>query len=148
MSCHIFAILGIGLLAATYSTMTVSTHEHNKLSRLLDPQRAKVYSQIIQERSRLYIQGILIGLVVAAVVQLQMQFKNNFHKTCTILGITLAFSVIYYILMPKSKYMLDYLKSPQEVKAWLNMYNTMKTRYLIGFLMGGFGALLLAKSMC
>jgi hypothetical protein len=44
--------------------------------------------------------------------------------------------------------MLDYLKTPQEVKAWLGMYNTMKTRYLLGFLMGGFGALLLAKSMC
>ena len=148
MSCHIFAILGIGLLAATYSSMTVSTREHNKLSRLLDKERAKVYSQIIQERSRLYIQGILIGLVVAAVVQSQMQFKNSFHKTCTILGITLAFSIIWYVLMPKSKYMLDYLKSPQEVQAWLNMYNTMKTRYLIGFLMGGFGAFLLAKSMC
>lgn len=40
--------------------------------------------------------------------------------------------------MPKSDYMLNYLKTPEENKKWLDVYKTMKFRYFYGFIIGNF----------
>ena len=44
--------------------------------------------------------------------------------------------------------MLESLNSPEQVKAWLEIYKHMKTRKLIGMLIGLVGYVLVAMAMC
>jgi Sec-independent protein secretion pathway component TatC len=57
-------------------------------------------------------------------------------------------SVVYYFLIPKSDYMLNYLKTEEEIKAWLEIYKYMKLKYFLGFLFGFLSAIPIAYSMC
>jgi hypothetical protein len=50
--------------------------------------------------------------------------------------------------MPKSDYMLNHLKTPEENRKWLQVYNTMKNRYYLGFLLGILAAIPLANVLC
>jgi hypothetical protein len=63
-------------------------------------------------------------------------------------GITGLTSVLYYCLMPKNDYMLNHLKTPEEIKAWLNIYKTMKRRYLLGLIFGLLSAIPISNSFC
>jgi hypothetical protein len=52
------------------------------------------------------------------------------------------------MLMPKSDYMLNHLKTSEENKKWLNVYNSMKSRYFIGFVLGILATIPLARTLC
>ena len=152
MNCYISAILGFGLLGGLITTNTVSASEHKKLSHLLSPSLAAKYSKIVSERKTLYIQGLVLGLVVALVVKNYIAYdylKNTvFHKFVLTLGITLLVAVTWYTLVPKSGYMLDSLTTPQQTRAWFAVYKQMKRKYTLGVLLGVVAAILIAKSAC
>ena len=38
--------------------------------------------------------------------------------------------------MPKSNYMLDHIKTPEQAKAWLKIYRHMKKNCHIGMILG------------
>jgi hypothetical protein len=76
------------------------------------------------------------------------QPTKTFHRISLFLAITIPISVIYYLLMPKSDWMLNHLKTPEQNKAWLEVYKTMKYRYLIGFILGSLSAIPIAYSLC
>jgi len=42
----------------------------------------------------------------------------------------------YYILTPKTKWMLDVITEPNDVKAWLEMYKKMNIYYHSGLAFG------------
>ncbi len=50
--------------------------------------------------------------------------------------------------MPKTDYMLNHLKTPEEIKAWLEVYKTMKYKYLMGIIVGLMAAIPLTNSLC
>ena len=50
--------------------------------------------------------------------------------------------------MPKSKYILEYLNSSQQNKAWLNIYKHMKNRHMFGMLLGALGYLFIGNGLC
>ena len=41
-----------------------------------------------------------------------------------------------YTLYPKSDYMLKHLNKPEQIDAWLKVYNEMKLKKYIGFSLG------------
>lgn len=150
MSCLISTIIGTGLLGATFMTMTVTKEQHDLLRNKLSPELDKVYTKIATERRNHYIQGLSLGLLVTYLVlnNYNLVISNKFHKLALVTAITLSVSVMYYLLMPKSDYILNYLKTPEENKAWLEIYKLMKQRYLIGLLLGSASAIYIANSMC
>lgn len=148
MNCYLSALIGIGLLCATFATMSVSENEHNKLRMIFSDQFDQIYNKIIIERRNQYFQGLLLGLVFSFVLLFFIKITNRFHRITFVLSITILTSVVYYLLMPKSDYMLNHLKSSEENKAWLNMYNSMKYRYLAGFLLGSLASIPISYAMC
>jgi hypothetical protein len=44
--------------------------------------------------------------------------------------------------------MLNHLKTPEEIKAWLKIYKKMKRRYLFGFVLGLLSAIPISNSFC
>lgn len=148
MNCYVSGIIGIAMLAATFSTMSVSEEQDRVLRKLLTPEIADIYSDIAIERRNLYFQGLILGLLISYFALKVFQTTNSFHRVTFTLAITGPVSVLYYFLMPKSDYMLNHLKTPEEVKAWLEVYKTMKQRYFLGFLFGMIAAIPIAYSFC
>jgi len=66
----------------------------------------------------------------------------------TFFAVTLIVAIVYYQLMPKSDYMLNHLKTPEQTKAWLDVYLTMKHRHIGGFLLGALAAVPVSLALC
>ena len=50
--------------------------------------------------------------------------------------------------MPKSDYMLKHLKTPEQNKAWLDVYLLFKQRHIAGFLLGALAAIPVSLALC
>lgn len=97
-------------------TMTDKFTEHQK----------KIYKQIRYERRIHYIYGLLLG-TLCAIFYLTM-FPKIKHPICAYIGIAISIAQNFYLLMPKSKWMIDYLENPQDIYHWNQVYK--KFRYL------------------
>jgi uncharacterized protein YacL len=148
MNCITSTIFGLAMVGASFSTMTVSREQHNVFQKQLSKELAIVHEAIAKERRNHYIQGLLLGLIISYLLNGFLQSTNRFHKITLVLSVTTLVSVIYYSLMPKSDYMLNHLKTPEQTKAWLEIYKIMKNRYMWGFLLGSLSAIPIALAMC
>lgn len=144
----------------------MTTHEQtDQLRQVLSPELAAKYEAIVKERISHYIQGLILGMIIAYAVLYHVRTTGRFHRISLFFGITLFTTALYYLLMPKSDYMLNHLKtSPtsgaalrvnfvraktaEENAAWLSVYKTMKFRYLIGFVLGALAAIPLGNLLC
>ena len=148
MNCIAAGVLGVAMLGASVSTMSVSEEQHNMLRKTFSDELDEIYGNIVIERRNHYVQGLLLGALIAYFVLLLVKVSNRFHKMSIFVTITLMTGVVYYFLMPKSDYMLNHLKTPEQNKAWLEVYKTMKQRYFLGFVLGALAAVPLAYAMC
>jgi hypothetical protein len=148
MNCNVSALLGLAMLGGTFSTLSVSQNQYNKLISLLSPDLVKKYKDITNMRRDHYIQGIIIGLVLTYFILNKFPIANSFHRMMLSFGITGLTSVLYYCLMPKKDYMLNHLKTQEEIKAWLKIYKKMKRRYLLGLIIGLLSAIPISNSLC
>ena len=63
-------------------------------------------------------------------------------------AITLATNYFYYILHPKSDYMILHLEEESQRLIWLKVYRNMQVKYHIGLVLGIIASMFLAKSIC
>lgn len=148
MNCFISSIIGIGLLSATFSTMTISEEQNDFLRKQYGPELTKKYNKIVEERRNLYFQGLILGIVLALFLLTLFRPKNIFHRIMFSFAIITSVSVVYYTLIPKSDYMLHHLKTPEQTKSWLKVYKKMKQNYLIGFIIGSLVAVPVSYAFC
>ena len=148
MDCLIYGMLGAGFLVSSLFTLSVSEEQHKILRDKFPDDLDKIYNKIVEERRNHYIQGIGLGLVLSYIIFNQVNNTNTFHKMALFFTITLSTAVFYYFLMPKSDYMLNHLKTPEENKAWLSVYKTMKQRYFVGFVLGALSSIPLSNALC
>ena len=77
-----------------------------------------------------------------------LKFKGlkmtNFSLVCTVMATYFLTNYFYYILSPKSTYMLEHINSPEQTKAWLAMYKEMQYNYHFGMVVGIIGIGVLA----
>lgn len=148
MNCITSTLFGLGMVAATFSTMTVTKEQHDVLRKKLSKELDIIYTAIANERRNHYIQGLLLGLVLSYFLGSLVETKNKFHRITFVLSITTLVSVLYYFLMPKSDWMLNHLKTEEQTRAWLEIYKTMKSRYFWGFVLGSLSAIPIGLAMC
>ncbi len=150
MNCHESALVGIGLLGASFYTSISSKEETDKLKKTISPELADIYDNITRERSGLYVHGLILGFIIVFLINYNYgsEFDNKFHKTTFFILIILLTAVLYYSLMPKSDYLLNHVTNNQESKAWLNTYLNMKNRYTMGFILGSLASVPIAYSFC
>jgi hypothetical protein len=101
----------------------------------------KTYKEIISERSRIYYYGYLLGFLLSIIIILyNTQIKKNKLSTFAMVSIVICVSFItnyfYYMLSPKTKWMLDIIKTPEQTKAWLKMYQGMQKYFHLGLVFG------------
>jgi hypothetical protein len=130
----------------SYSNDTVQQYK-NQL-----PDDLKIlYEKITQERMMISIQGYVIGFALSLFIII---YNYNFNKVklspfsmiCIVLAASFVTNYFYYILSPKTDWMLNNITDPDQVKAWLIMYNSMKTYYHTGLLFGLIAVIALAMA--
>jgi hypothetical protein len=55
-----------------------------------------------------------------------------------VVAISFVTNYFYYVLSPKSDWMLNHIKTPEQTKAWLGMYRGMQVYYHTGLVLGLF----------
>lgn len=146
MVCYLSCGLAIALILGTLF-VNIYSHYNNEVVKkyrsLLTPEQDNIYKEIVNERLRIYMTGQLLGLLLGLLYLFTS--KQNF-SVCMFLFIVMLTQYFYYTLTPKQKWMLDYLTTPEQVSAWLDVYKQMMKLYHLGVLFGIIGYFILAKS--
>jgi hypothetical protein len=101
----------------------------------------KIYEEITNERTKIYYKGYILGFIISIFIILINVYSN--HKMlsttamiCLVLATSFITNYFYYILSPKKNWMLNYIKTPDQTKAWLQMYRGMQIYYHTGLVLG------------
>ncbi len=148
MNCYLSAAAGFALLGGSVWTLTATHSEKAKFQQVLTPDQQKIYQGIVAERRNHYLQGLAIGLVLSYFLQSYLKVRGTFHSITLFLAITLFTTALYYSLAPKSDFMLRHLKTPEQVEAWLDVYKSMKYRYLFGIVLGALSSVPFSRVLC
>ena len=158
MDCNVLCVLGIVLIIGKIYFL-FSMKKYTLMSDFineLDNKQKMIYFNIIKERSNIYFQGMLLGLLLGFIYLLFIGNARNslssvFHEISknvwgnvfAFVGIVFITNNIYYILKPKTTYMLNHITKPNQVDAWLDIYKHMQHRCMSGVVVGivGYGIL-------
>jgi len=133
--------LAVAFFIATLKTTSCQAKKYQKnLMKQLNQYEINIYQSIIDERRKIYFMGLLLGLIISIIFLYYNKNLSNVMKIFTSMTIISVVNYFFYILYPKKHYMLEYLDTKEENKAWLEIYKHMQYRYHLGFVLGLVGA--------
>jgi hypothetical protein len=140
LSCSIAFVFIVGMIYfynATGENATVIQYKQQ-----LNPEQRRIYEHIAKERLDISIQGYILGFVFSLLI-IYFNYEKKHLKPSAVVCLVLATSFLtnyfYYMLMPKSDWMLNHVESRQQTKSWLYMYRTMQYYYHAGLVLGILG---------
>ena len=142
ISCMVSAIFIIGMIYFYNMTDKSEIVKHYKSSLSSDLQ--KRYDKISKERLMISYQGYAFGIILSlGIIFYNLKIKgkkmSNTSLVCTVIATAFVTNYFYYMIHPKSDWMLDHLQNKQEIKAWLQMYREMQYNYHMGITLGIIG---------
>ena len=125
----VFVISMIFMTNAMSTSQTIQTYQ-----KQLPQDLQQLYQQIREERTQIFYTGYIIGFILALIIivyNTQIKKAKMGWPAMVCLTVTVAFitNYFYYVLTPKTKWMLDHIENPDQTKAWLQMYKNMQTYY-------------------
>ena len=76
-----------------------------------------------------------------------MKIKTSTMSLVCIIGaITFTTNYLYYILYPKTDYMLLHLNDKKQIEGWLNVYKSMQFKFHLGFVFGIIAVIIFSAS--
>jgi uncharacterized protein YacL len=99
------------------------------------------YDKISKERMKISYYGYLIGFIISLLIilynyNLKGKKLNTTSVVCIVVATSFLTNYFYYILTPKSDWMLNHINNPEQIKAWLQMYREMQLNYHLGLVLG------------
>ena len=139
ISCMISAVFIIGMIYFYNMTdkSTILKHYKEKLSSDLQ----KRYDKIAKERMTISYYGYALGVILSLIIifynlKIKGAKMTTFALVCTVMATCFLTNYFYYMLSPKSDWMLNHMGNQEEVKAWLQMYREMSYNYHAGLALG------------
>lgn len=136
--CVIAIFLMITMLIRTFTFGNKT--ELQSFRDTLNEKQILTYNNIIDERKTIYYTGTLLGFVLTGIFLIWSKFfkKNSSFKcswinACVAVVIMSFVTYFYYMLVPKTDYMILHLKTNKQHHEWLNVYKTMQFDYHISF---------------
>lgn len=141
LSCGVSAVFLIGMIYMNYATYESNIMVDYK--KQLPESLVATYNNIVDERTRIYYFGYILGFILSLIIIFyNTQIRKNRFSTLTLVSMVVVISFVtnyfYYVLSPKSDWMLNHIKSPEQTKAWLGMYRGMQVYYHTGLVLGLF----------
>ena len=99
------------------------------------------YDRIVAERQTIFYTGYLIGFVLSifaiifSINVLKRKMSTSF-MVCLTIVLSSVVNHLYYVLTPKSNYMINLLKTDQQRHDWLKMYKSMQFYFHSSFALG------------
>ena len=152
-SCGIAATLLAGMAYCTY--MGNRTQLIKDYLRTLTPDQQQTYAKIVEERRGIYLRGFGLGLLLSALllgIHHQYSAMSRTGLLCSVTAITLATNYFYYVLSPKSDWMVLHFKNNNnnnnhsDAANWLRVYRGMQVNYHVGLVLGIAGTVLLSNA--
>ena len=132
-SCIISCIFLIGMIYFYNATDKSEIVKQYKDTLPLDLQQR--YETITAERRRISYQGYGLGLLLSFIILYNRGKMNSISLVCTVMATCFVTNYFYYMLSPKSDWMLNHVNKDQ-VHAWLVMYRAMSFNYHLGIVFG------------
>tara|TARA_B100000927_G_C16052105_1_gene303512 strand:- start:3 stop:470 length:468 start_codon:yes stop_codon:yes gene_type:complete len=123
------------------------------LFQLLSERNKQRYMKIADERKNIYLKGFGLGFILSIIALFILNNNKMFKVTklmniCFVLATSFTVNYFFYILHPKTDYMVLHLNDGEEKKAWLNIYKAMQFNYHLGFALGLVGMIFIGNSFC
>jgi hypothetical protein len=139
LSCSISAVFLIAMIYMTFLTAKNATIQKYRDSLPID--LLNTYDEIVMERTKIYYTGYGLGICLAIGIILYNTYilKERLRPrslVCIIVASAFLMNYFYYTLAPKTKWMLNEITDPDDVKAWLEMYRSMNVYYHSGLAIG------------
>jgi len=101
----------------------------------------KRYEKISEERKWISYYGYGLGLVFSLFViyyslKIKKERLNNTSLVCIVVATSFITNALFYMVYPKSDWMLEHISNKDQVKAWLQMYKSMSFYYHTGLILG------------
>jgi hypothetical protein len=108
----------------------------------LNAQQRVAYDHIAKERLHISLQGYVLGFILSLFI-IYFNYQKKQLKPASVVCLVLATSFLtnyfYYMLSPKSDWMLNHVESKEQTQAWLYMYRNMQYYYHTGLVLGILG---------
>ncbi len=139
VSCMISAVFIIGMIY--FYNRTDKSEIVKRYKENMPVELQKRYEKIAMERMTISYYGYGLGLLFSLLiifynVKIKTNRMNTFAMVCTVIATCFLTNYFYYILSPKSDWMLNHTTNQEEVKAWLIMYREMSYNYHAGLALG------------
>ena len=110
----------------------------------LNADQKKKYKDIIQERFKIYIFGMILGLVLGFLYV--YIYNEDRFKVCKFVAIVLVTKLTFYYFYPKSDFMLYHLTETEQVSAWTDVYRNYKNAWRNSLILATISYILLSFS--
>ncbi len=139
ISCMISSVFVIGMIYFYNMTDKSAVVKHYKSSLSNDLQ--KRYEKIAKERTTIGYQGYALGVILSlGIIFYNLNIRGSKMNTtslvCTVVATAFVTNYFYYMLSPKTDWMLNHMNNQEEVKSWLLMYREMQYNYHMGLVLG------------
>ena len=160
MVCYGSCMFASVFLIANVYTMMSCSNDNNKLEfkNTLTKEQQVLYEKIINERKNIYYGGFILGIILSVFAVyfgekylffIDKKTKiSNIPKICMVASITFVTNYLFYILYPKTDYMLLHLNDKTQIQGWLAIYKKMQFKFHIGFVLGIIAVTIFAYSYC
>ena len=151
MPCSITCMIAVALIIAMiyFQNATSKSEIVKEYKKQLPSNLQNLYEKIESERMRINYYGYSLGLFLSLII-ISYNYSSKRSKltttslVCLVIVVSFFTNYFYYILSPKSTYMLNHINSPEQTKAWLTMYREMQYNYHFGMVIGIIGVGVLA----
>jgi hypothetical protein len=127
-----FCVLAFALVGSTVLTMFANRKHMISFENSLDESQKKIYKEIKRERFLIFVASTVFASFVGAWIQYTRA------NMCMSVSAMLTTQMLGYLLWPKSKYMLDHVKTPEQTSLWLQKYKHMTFLGNFGNILGIF----------
>ena len=139
ISCMISAVFIIGMIYFYNRTEQSTIVKQYKNNLSMDLQQR--YTRITKERRTISYQGYALGVILSLFLLFyNLHIKgvkmSTFPLVCTVMATCFLTNYFYYILHPKTDWMLTHMDTREEVQSWLQMYREMQYNYHAGVVFG------------
>lgn len=154
-TCFISSMFIIGNLIFTY--LMDKQGEVKKYQDTLTDEQKIMYKKIVDERKKLAMQGYALGIAMSVgflvgrkwfIKSKKSLLSTSLSGLCATGAITFIVQYFFYILMPKSNWMLNHLNSEEQRDKWVKVYRAYSWNYHLSMLIGIIGASLLGYGFC
>jgi hypothetical protein len=132
--------ISCGLAAAFFGGMlylTLNPYKNIVLDEFLQTlteEQMVTFNLVHKERMQIYLMGLILGLLLGF-TYLQMT-KSCISRSCGFVAIVMGVNYLFYMIYPKSTYMVRHLREPEQLHKWQNLYRTMQYNQYLGMIIG------------